>query len=61
MNEEEKYLFDLQGYLVVPRAVPAELLARLNQAIDETEQLSDEEVGRRASPATTSPTTTSTP
>ncbi len=35
MNDEDRYLFDLQGYLTIPDAIPADLLARLNQAVDE--------------------------
>jgi hypothetical protein len=34
MNEEEKYLFDLWGYLVIENAIPAETLARMNAWID---------------------------
>ena len=50
MTEEEKYLFDLQGYVVVQEAVSADLLCRLNRAIDETEELSDDEVAKRGFP-----------
>ena len=35
MNEQERFLFDLQGYLAVPNALSAEELARLNVAVDE--------------------------
>ena len=35
MNEQERFLFDLQGFLVVPNALNAEELARLNAAVDE--------------------------
>lgn len=35
MNEHEKYLFDLQGYIAVPNALDAEALDRLNSALDE--------------------------
>ena len=34
MNDEDRYLFDLQGYLTIPHAIPAELLARLNDQLD---------------------------
>lgn len=34
MNEKEKYLFDLQGYLVVKNVLSQEQLDRLNRAID---------------------------
>ena len=50
MTDQEKYLFDLQGYLVVPEAIPTDLLARLNQSIDETEKLTDDEVTARGIP-----------
>jgi ectoine hydroxylase-related dioxygenase (phytanoyl-CoA dioxygenase family) len=35
MNDTEKYLFDVNGYLVVPDAIPPELVAQLNGQIDE--------------------------
>ena len=35
MNEQERFLFDLQGFLVVPNALSADELARLNAAMDE--------------------------
>jgi ectoine hydroxylase-related dioxygenase (phytanoyl-CoA dioxygenase family) len=35
MNEQERFLFDLQGFLVVPNALNADELARLNAAVDE--------------------------
>jgi ectoine hydroxylase-related dioxygenase (phytanoyl-CoA dioxygenase family) len=35
MNEQERFLFDLQGFLVVPNALNAEELALLNAAVDE--------------------------
>jgi hypothetical protein len=35
VNDEDRYLFDLQGYLTIPDAIPAALLARLNDALDE--------------------------
>ena len=44
MSPEEKYLFDLHGYLVVRGALSADLLGRLNGAIDCLESLGDEEV-----------------
>ena len=44
MSPEEKYLFDLHGYLVVQEALSADLLGRLNGAIDYLESLGDEEV-----------------
>ncbi len=35
MNERERYLFDLQGFLVVPNALDAAQLAALNTLMDE--------------------------
>lgn len=35
MNEQERFLFDLQGFLAVPNALNAEELAHLNAAVDE--------------------------
>ena len=35
MNDHERYLFDLQGYLVVPNALTADQIARLNSVLDE--------------------------
>lgn len=35
MTEQERYLFDLQGFLVVPDALDAEQLAALNAVLDE--------------------------
>ncbi|HZC25452.1 MAG TPA: phytanoyl-CoA dioxygenase family protein [Actinopolymorphaceae bacterium] len=34
MNDEDRYLFDLQGYLTIPDAIPPDLLVRLNAQID---------------------------
>ena len=34
MNDTEKYLFDLNGYLVVENALTAEEVAACNEAID---------------------------
>ena len=34
MNENEKYLFDLNGYLVVKGALRADQVSALNEAID---------------------------
>jgi hypothetical protein len=42
MTPEERYLFDLQGYLVVRGALPADLLRRLNESVDALEALSDD-------------------
>ena len=35
MNEHERYLFDLQGYLVVPGALSREQIAKLNSVLDQ--------------------------
>ena len=50
MTDEERYLFDLLGYVVVREAVPAELLRQVNATIDELEQLSDDEIASRGVP-----------
>src|SRR5579859_2279406 len=34
MNEEERYLFDLNGYLVVKNALETALVRRMNQQLD---------------------------
>ncbi len=38
MNEEERYLLDLQGYLVIENAIEATALARMNAWLDEQEK-----------------------
>lgn len=43
MTSEEKYLFDLQGYLYLPQVLPKELVHRLNSGIDRFETLDEEE------------------
>jgi hypothetical protein len=35
MNDYEKYLYDLQGYVTVPNALSADQLRRLNEAVDQ--------------------------
>ena len=35
MNDQERYLFDLKGYLVVPDALTQEQVASLNGVLDE--------------------------
>ena len=42
MTPEERYLYDLRGYLVLEQALAPELIDRLNQTIDELENLGDE-------------------
>ena len=44
MNEEQRYFFDLKGYVVVPNAISAEDVAALNATIDRTEALADSDV-----------------
>jgi hypothetical protein len=35
MNDHERYLFDLQGFLAVPEALSSEPVAELNAVLDE--------------------------
>ena len=35
MTDEDRFLFDLQGYIVVPDALSAEELLALNEILDE--------------------------
>ncbi|MCB0098558.1 MAG: hypothetical protein KDE46_22650, partial [Caldilineaceae bacterium] len=35
MNEQEKYLFDLQGFMTVPHALSGEQVAALNRIWDQ--------------------------
>ena len=35
MRDEDRYLFDLQGYMTVPDALPPETVDKLNDAIDD--------------------------
>ena len=39
MNEEEKYLFDINGYIVVRDVLTADEISAANAAIDHTLQL----------------------
>ena len=50
MNDEERYLFNLQGYLVVRSALTEDFLVRANRAIDELEKLDDAQVEARGLP-----------
>ena len=43
MNEEQKYLFDLQGYLVLPGVLAPELLAACNSVLVRYEKLAESE------------------
>jgi ectoine hydroxylase-related dioxygenase (phytanoyl-CoA dioxygenase family) len=45
MNDQEKYLFDLTGYLVVKNVLTPEEVARCNEAIDRHADQSKERVG----------------
>ena len=47
MTPEEKYVFDLQGYLVLDQVLPSSMVSGLNQALDEMESLGDEEAVAR--------------
>ena len=40
MNEEDRYLFDLQGYITIPDALSAETLNTINRELD---RMMDEE------------------
>ncbi|MBO7743628.1 phytanoyl-CoA dioxygenase family protein [Paenibacillus sp. MWE-103] len=42
MNEKEKYLFDLQGFIVIKDVLTAEQLTKLNKAIDEQADIAPE-------------------
>ncbi|MDA0710099.1 MAG: phytanoyl-CoA dioxygenase family protein [bacterium] len=39
MTEEQTYLFDLQGYLVIPNVVPTEVMAGCHRALDRYENM----------------------
>ena len=43
MNEEEKYLFDLRGYLVVKNALTEKQVRRLSKIVDDKIERSKEE------------------
>ena len=46
MTPEERYLFDLQGYLFLPQVLPQDLVQRLNAEIDKLETLDDEKAAK---------------
>jgi len=46
MDTEQKYLFDLQGYLILKNVVPPEVVATCNQAMDRFESMSAEDYPR---------------
>lgn len=39
MNDEQKYIFDLQGYIVLKKVMPAKVLAECNEAMDRFEAM----------------------
>ena len=39
MTEEQKYLFDLQGYIVLKDVVPLSVIAGCNQSLDRLEDM----------------------
>ena len=47
MTAEERYLFDLNGYLVLRKVLPPPILAAMNDSIDRLEALNDREVEAR--------------
>lgn len=49
MNEQERYLFDLQGFITVPDALDAEQIAELNRILDEhiEEDVTPEDTSKR--------------
>ncbi|WP_227872190.1 phytanoyl-CoA dioxygenase family protein [Paenibacillus albus] len=44
MNNKERYLFDLQGYLVVENVLSAEQLERMNRIVDEKRSLPEDPI-----------------
>lgn len=44
MNDEQRYLFDLQGYLVLKNVIPQETIQQLNAVMDRLEQTSPEDL-----------------
>ena len=43
MNEEQKYVFDLQGYIVLEQVVPPEMVAAGNAVLDRLENMDPQE------------------
>ena len=43
MTEEQKYLFDLQGFIVLEDVVPKSVIEACNEALDEFEEMSPED------------------
>ena len=52
MNEDEKYLFDLMDYLIIPKALTTEEIDACNQAIDHHIELLRERESSLASRST---------
>lgn len=46
MTPEERYLFDLQGFLFIPKAISKDLVQQMNDDIDQMESLNDEEANK---------------
>ena len=44
MTQEERYLFDLNGYLVLKNVLSQKILGLMNTAIDHLESLSEQEL-----------------
>lgn len=50
MTDEQRYLFDLNGYLEVHEALPADLVRRLNSVIDRLNEMDNEAVAATGAP-----------
>lgn len=50
MTDEEKYIFDVQGYLVLSQVLSPDLVGRLNREIDHLESVDDEQVAALGAP-----------
>lgn len=44
LRDEQRYLFDLQGYVILRQVVPQVLLASANSAMERLEALTDEQL-----------------
>ena len=49
MTDEQRYLFDLQGYLVLKNVVPPETVAAVNAVLDRFEAMDEDELPRGVS------------
>lgn len=47
MTEEQRYLFDLRGYLVVPGALPATLIHKISDELDLIDSMNSEELSAK--------------